>query len=287
MYNHLLDTFLIVAENNSFSKASQELFISIPAVKKQIDLLEKQLSIKLFNRNYKGVFLTEEGKIIYENVPDIKKLSNDILSKVKSNKVIINIGVFYMHDAKLILNKLNKKEDLIDKYKIKIVDIEKKIKNVDAIFNNEVDIVYGVYDTYITKNKYKFLKLNEVNPVIAIPRNNKLARKKKITVGDLKNENISIAKKGFSEYSDKLRKYIKANNKKIKINDYDMKDFELFSNQMPKNKLIFSSYYWGTINPNYEIAEFESNIKLNIGFIYKRNNNKKINSFIKDFKKIS
>ena len=41
MYNHQLDTFIVVADSGSFNKAAEALFISPPAVIKQINLLEE------------------------------------------------------------------------------------------------------------------------------------------------------------------------------------------------------------------------------------------------------
>lgn len=43
MYNPQLDTFLCVAESGSFNKAAEKLYISPPAVIKQINLLEESL----------------------------------------------------------------------------------------------------------------------------------------------------------------------------------------------------------------------------------------------------
>ena len=58
MYNHLLDTFLCVADTGSFAKASEELYISSTAVMNQINALERQLQVKLLKRTPRGVTLT-------------------------------------------------------------------------------------------------------------------------------------------------------------------------------------------------------------------------------------
>lgn len=48
MYNPQLETFVCVVEAGSFSKAAEKLFISPPAVIKQINSLEASLSLQLF-----------------------------------------------------------------------------------------------------------------------------------------------------------------------------------------------------------------------------------------------
>ena len=62
LYNPLLDTFICVAKAGSFNKAAEELFISAPAVIKQVNLLENQLGIRLFSRSHRGLELTNGGR---------------------------------------------------------------------------------------------------------------------------------------------------------------------------------------------------------------------------------
>lgn len=60
--------FLSVAECKSISKAAAQLYISQPAVSITIKKLEKNLNTTLFIRKPKGVFLTENGKMLYDSV---------------------------------------------------------------------------------------------------------------------------------------------------------------------------------------------------------------------------
>ncbi|RLJ71432.1 DNA-binding transcriptional LysR family regulator [Hydrogenivirga caldilitoris] len=61
-----LKTFVTVADLGSFSKASEILYITQPAVTQQIKALEKTIGAKLFQRQGGKMCLTEEGKRIYE-----------------------------------------------------------------------------------------------------------------------------------------------------------------------------------------------------------------------------
>jgi len=61
-----LKTFVIVAELGSFSKASEILYITQPAVTQQIKSLEKIIGARLFQRQGGRMVLTEEGKRIHE-----------------------------------------------------------------------------------------------------------------------------------------------------------------------------------------------------------------------------
>lgn len=61
--NHLA-LFQAVAEEGSFSRGAERLFISQPAVSKQIAEFERALSTRLFDRVPKGVQLTESGELL-------------------------------------------------------------------------------------------------------------------------------------------------------------------------------------------------------------------------------
>ena len=54
MYNLQLETFIVVADLGSFNKAAEALYITPPAVTKQINLLEKDLDLKLLSSTAKS-----------------------------------------------------------------------------------------------------------------------------------------------------------------------------------------------------------------------------------------
>jgi len=60
--------FYYVANAGSFTKASEQLFITQPAVSQAIKTLEKELGSSLFIRVPKGVKLTSEGEVLYRYV---------------------------------------------------------------------------------------------------------------------------------------------------------------------------------------------------------------------------
>jgi DNA-binding transcriptional LysR family regulator len=63
-FNHKV--FFEVAQQLSFTKASQTLFISQPAISKHIRLLEEAYKTSLFERRGNSITLTEQGSILYE-----------------------------------------------------------------------------------------------------------------------------------------------------------------------------------------------------------------------------
>lgn len=62
-----IEYFLSVATTKSISRTASELFVSPPAVSKQISLMEQELDLKLFTRGTQGMELTPEGEIIFSH----------------------------------------------------------------------------------------------------------------------------------------------------------------------------------------------------------------------------
>ena len=73
-----LNIFITVAEEHSFLRASQALFVSRQAVGKTIDQLEDELGIKLFVRGQNGVQLTSAGKYFYTRAKALVSDVNDL-----------------------------------------------------------------------------------------------------------------------------------------------------------------------------------------------------------------
>lgn len=85
----LYRVFYTVAKCGSLTKASEELYISQPAVSQAIKHLETQLGGKLFNRVSRGMELTETGgRQIFEIVERAIKLLDSAESKFKESKNI-------------------------------------------------------------------------------------------------------------------------------------------------------------------------------------------------------
>ena len=61
-----INYFLAAARNLSFSRAAQELFVSQPAISRQILALEQELGCPLFVRMNKSISLTSNGEMFYD-----------------------------------------------------------------------------------------------------------------------------------------------------------------------------------------------------------------------------
>lgn len=89
--------FNVVSQNNSFSKAAQELYMTQSAVSQAISKLEKELEVPLFYRTSKGVRMTNEGKLLNEHIHSALGIINVAEDKLFDFKTLktgqLRIGV--------------------------------------------------------------------------------------------------------------------------------------------------------------------------------------------------
>ncbi|HEX7817413.1 LysR family transcriptional regulator [Dyella sp.] len=69
--------FIAVAEELSFSRAAQRLHLSQPPLSQQIQALERDLGVLLFNRDKRNVALTEPGRVFLEQARQILAKSDE------------------------------------------------------------------------------------------------------------------------------------------------------------------------------------------------------------------
>lgn len=80
----LLRYFAAVAEEGNLTRAAERLFVSQPALTKQIRQLENQLGARLFTRSRAGMGLTAAGQALADRVPAVLAGVDEALHEAKS-----------------------------------------------------------------------------------------------------------------------------------------------------------------------------------------------------------
>ncbi|MET8773359.1 LysR family transcriptional regulator, partial [Streptomyces sp. NPDC004658] len=77
--SRLLRSFLAVAEEGSLVRAAERVYVSQPALTKQIRQLESRLGVRLFERSRTGMALTDAGRELARRAPDVLAAWDDAL----------------------------------------------------------------------------------------------------------------------------------------------------------------------------------------------------------------
>src|SRR5215217_5179182 len=79
---HQLRSFVQVAQEGSFTRAAEKLFLTQPALSLQIKALETELGTPLFERRNRQIFLTEAGHIVLQRAKELLGVAEQLRQDV-------------------------------------------------------------------------------------------------------------------------------------------------------------------------------------------------------------
>lgn len=181
-----LSYVLAVAENQNFTKAAQKCFVTQPTLSMQIQKLEDQLDILIFDRTKKPIELTEIGKKIVKQARNIVNEAHRIQDIVDQQKGYIGgefkLGIIPTIMPTLLPMFLKSFTNKYPKVKLKIEEL-----NTQEIITriNEGHLDAAIAATPLESENIKERVLYFEPFVAYIPKNHRLSSKKKLNVEDL------------------------------------------------------------------------------------------------------
>lgn len=194
-----LITFYRITQLKSYLKAAENLGYAQSTVTTQIQLLEKELGIKLFERIGRNIELTAKGMIFLDYAEKILNLAEEAKNAV-SNKDIptgtLKIGVV----ESLCTVKL---PELLKKYHMKYPEVEVIIKigtspDLHAMLkNNAVDLIFILGEKINDPDLISCICFEEPMSLLASPLN-ELANKRGLTIKNFAKVPLVLTEKGCS-----------------------------------------------------------------------------------------
>ena len=188
---------LAVAEHQNFTKAAQKVFVTQPTLSMQIQKLEEELDVLIFDRSKKPIELTETGRKIVQQARNIVNESDRIKDIVDQQKGFVG-GLFRLGVIPTIMPTLLPMflTNFIKKYpkvKLKIEEL-----HTEAIIEKLQD---GHLDAAIAATPLELQNIKEqvlyYEPFVGyIPPGHRLHSKKNIEVEDLDLHDILLLEDG-------------------------------------------------------------------------------------------
>lgn len=192
-----LQYVLAVAEHKNFTLAAEKCFVTQPTLSMQIQKIEEELNILIFDRSKKPIQLTAIGQKIVEQAKNIVNEAGKIKDIVEFQKGFIGgefrIGIIPTVMPTLLPMFLN---NFIKKYpKIKLIIEELNTNEIITRLKN------GHLDAAIAATPLEDEKIKEIvlyyEPFVAyIPENNAISQKNEIEVSDLNLDDILLLQDG-------------------------------------------------------------------------------------------
>ncbi len=195
MLDFRLKTFMQVCEDMNFTRASEKLGLTQPAVTQQIHFLEDHYGEKLFNYKGKKLTLTGAGKVLLEasySLYNDEKVLKSKIREASGGKTSLNFGVTRTIGDYCIC------ESLAEYIKENSgTDIKMLVENTEVLLDkmHRGEISFAIVEGYYDKESFDSIIFDNVRFVAVASSKHKFGKKVK-KLDDLLDENLIIREEG-------------------------------------------------------------------------------------------
>ena len=276
MYNHLLDTFLAVADCGSFTKASERLYISATAIMKQMNSLEKHLGLKLVERTPNGVRLTPAGEVIYRDAKFLMDYSQKSIASARAATHTYDttfcVGTSLLNPAKPFMDLWYRVNKDFPDYKLHLVPFEDNHEGIVSEIRQlgeKFDFLIGVCDSRTWLSYCQFLPLGRYRKMAAVSREHRLAGKKRLEIEDLYGETLMMVRRGDSGVNDEIRNDLDRNHPQIHIEDTpQFYDLSVFNRCAEMGNVLLTIECWQEVHPGLVSIPVNWDYSIPYGLLY-------------------
>lgn len=175
MTSQQLEYVLILAEERSFSKAAQRLFVTQPSLSQFIKNLEAQLNIQLFDRSTSPIGLTLAGQAYVDAARQINNietsLKNQIADITNLKTGILSLGTDAFRASCLLPKSISVFKEKHPGIHIKMIENnQQELEN--NIIDGSLDLLIGtgdyddrLYQAEVLAEEKLYLAISESNPI--------------------------------------------------------------------------------------------------------------------------
>ncbi len=295
MNDKQIDIFLQVADCGSFAKASENLFLSNVSIMNQINSLEDEAEVKLFNRTSKGCTLTKAGQSLYKDLKVIRDNMNAALERArnaeKPRKKTIRVGSTLLFSCNPLFEYLTKIGFESDAFSIEIIPFT--YEGTDLLdmlpkLEDKIDMIVGANGSNKINEISSFFKLMDTEKVFAVPVNHRLAKKDRLSLQDLRGETVVMVGGNDSPVNYSVRQLLQQY-PDITIKDAPfVYDISVYNYSAQHGYILSTLDLWRDVHPNMKNipVDFGKKVTIPVGIITAKEPSDRIKSFLKSIKLI-
>ncbi|NWE15571.1 MULTISPECIES: choline sulfate utilization transcriptional regulator [Pseudomonas] len=159
----LLRAFEAAARQRSFTAAAMELGTTQPAISQQIKRLEERLKVRLFDRIYRGIELTDAGALLFEQVQAGLQSINQGLSAIaeQDQHEVLQVATDFAFAAYWLMPRLHRFHEANPQVDVSLVTSERN----HATLRSDIDVAVLFGDGRFKQGDSHWLFNEEVFPV--------------------------------------------------------------------------------------------------------------------------
>lgn len=192
-----LEYVIALNKTRSFSKAAEECFVTQPTLSVQVNKLEDEAGIKIFDRSKKPMELTSQGIQFIDKAKKIVELANTLKSDVNTEKNDIKgkfrIGIIPTMAPYILPLLLHGFSNKYPDTKLVIEEMQSNFL-IDYIKNDKLDI--GILATPTNEKLIKEIPVFNESFLLYLPKDHELLNKTEVDPDDLDNEKLLTLSEG-------------------------------------------------------------------------------------------
>lgn len=287
LLNRHVTSFLQCARDGSFSKAAKSLFISPNALLDQMDLFEQRLGFKLFERSKKGLRLTEQGKILFNDCLELEKFSQGIIERcrnISKAESIVRVGTSSVLSGQLAVTLWEKYQSDFCQLQLHLIPFQNEPQEAVRILTHlgeDIDIICALYDdNFLKRYNCKALWLQKVTLDVAVPINHHLATKESLSLNDLSGQDIFLPKRGICDLYDRAWETLACYIGESHLHNGGFRSLQTYNQAYENGSLAVALQQWGNPHPLFTLKKIDWDLQGNFGLLYPFHPNKATRLFI-------
>jgi DNA-binding transcriptional LysR family regulator len=208
---HLRD-FVAVADELSFTRAAKKLHVAQPSLTQQIQLLERELGVRLLNRIKGRVSLTEAGKVFLADSRRVIALSEDSVRAVqhfnRSETKQLKIGYVASLHYHLLPATLAAFQRAYPEVALNLFDMT-CAQQLEALEANKIDLGFiGLRESLAGTNlQAEAVAFYEI--LVALPKAHPLSKKPKINLKELESHFfVGMSERNYPGWGEWMRRIV-------------------------------------------------------------------------------
>jgi len=197
MHLESLRIFRDLVETGTFSKAAELNYLTQSAVSQQLKHLERSVGRPLLDRASRRLKLTPAGQIFYRTAKRIVAAYEDMTARIQSvspeSPQRLRIAAIYSVGTYVLQRYLKKFLKRHPEVKVEI-DYQKASRICDDILRGRADLSIMAYP--VKRRDLEIIPLADEELVLILPRRHPLARKPRLSLGDLAGQNFIAFDRG-------------------------------------------------------------------------------------------
>lgn len=196
--------FTVVAELENITRAAVQLNVSQPPLSRQIRDLEREIGVSLFERSARRLMLTTSGRIFLREARRILKQTEQAVAKARDvagrGRKEVHVGFAPSPSADLLPKALKRFQQQNRMVRVILHDMS-SAEEIAGLTNRQLDLALIVRVISKPILKVRFEKLCEFSVGLLVPRNHPMARRKRVSLGDVRGQPlVGYSRREYPDY---------------------------------------------------------------------------------------